>query len=180
MSTSIKVILGGGRAYFTPTTTADPETGSGRRRDGKNLINQWITDNPGGAYVWNRTALLGLNPNQLTKVMGLFAPGHLEYFVESATANNPTLEEMTRSAITMLQKETNGFVLLVEGGRIDQAHHDGRAKLALEEAIQFDLAIQAALNMTSRQDTLIIVTADHAHTMTINGYPDRGNNLLGT
>lgn len=67
----------------------------------------------------------------------------------------------------------------ISGGRIDQAHHDGRAKLALEEAIQFDLAVAAALNMTSRQDTLIIVTADHSHTMTINGYPERGNNLLG-
>ena len=65
------------------------------------------------------------------------------------------------------------------GGRIDQAHHDGRAKLALEEAFQFDLAIAAALNMTNPADTLIIVTADHSHTMTINGYPDRGNDILG-
>lgn len=65
------------------------------------------------------------------------------------------------------------------GGRIDQAHHDGRAKLALEEAFQFDLAIAAALNMTDPADTLIIVTADHSHTMTINGYPDRGNDILG-
>lgn len=67
----------------------------------------------------------------------------------------------------------------ISGGRIDQAHHDGRAKLALEEAIQFDLAVATALDLTSRQDTLIIVTADHSHTMTINGYPERGNNLLG-
>lgn len=59
------------------------------------------------------------------------------------------------------------------------AHHDGRAKVALEEACQFDLAIATALNMTNREDTLIIVTADHSHTMTINGYPERGNNILG-
>jgi alkaline phosphatase len=49
----------------------------------------------------------------------------------------------------------------------------------LEEAIQFDNAIAAALNLTNPADTLIIVTADHAHTMSINGYPVRGNNLLG-
>ncbi len=61
------------------------------------------------------------------------------------------------------------------GGRIDQAHHDGRAKLALEETYQFDLAIAAALNMTNRDDTLIIVTADHSHTMTINGMCSRKN-----
>ena len=45
----------------------------------------------------------------------MFAPGHMEYFQESANANNPTLEEMTRKAIEMLQKEANGYVLLVEG-----------------------------------------------------------------
>jgi alkaline phosphatase len=39
----------------------------------------------------------------------------MEYFLESGTANNPTLEEMTRTAIRMLQKEANGYVLLVEG-----------------------------------------------------------------
>ena len=39
----------------------------------------------------------------------------MEYFAQSATANNPTLEEMTRSAISILQKEPNGYVLLVEG-----------------------------------------------------------------
>jgi len=68
---------------------------------------------------------------------------------------------------------------LKTGGRIDQAHHDGRAKLALEEAIQFDNAVQAALELTDTSETLIIVTADHSHTMTINGYPVRGNPLLG-
>lgn len=50
-----------------------------------------------------------------TDVSGLFSPSHMEYFLESGTANNPTLEEMTRTAIQMLQKEANGYVLLVEG-----------------------------------------------------------------
>lgn len=59
------------------------------------------------------------------------------------------------------------------------AHHEGRAKFALEETYQFDLAISAALELTDRQDTLIVVTADHAHTMSINGYPIRGNPILG-
>ena len=103
----------------------------------------------------------------------------MEYFAQSAGAENPTLEEMTRFAIVKLQTEANGFVLLVEGGRIDQAHHDGLAKIALEEAVQFDSAIETAYNMTDPNETLIIVTADHSHTMTINGYPIRGNNILG-
>lgn len=47
--------------------------------------------------------------------LGLFSPAHMEYFLESSAANNPTLEEMTRTAIQMLQKDANGYVLLVEG-----------------------------------------------------------------
>ncbi|KAK4012991.1 hypothetical protein OUZ56_025238 [Daphnia magna] len=177
---NFKVILGGGRSYFMPNTMPDIETKeNGRRRDGKNLIDEWKKAHPTGKYVTSRDELLNLTVSGTDAVLGLFSPAHMEYFMESSNASNPTLEQMTRTAIQMLQKETNGYVLLVEGGRIDQAHHDGRAKLALEEAIQFDLAVAAALELTSTDDTLIIVTADHSHTLTINGYPDRGNNLLG-
>jgi len=176
---NFKVIMGGARTYFLPNTVNDVETGRGRRRDGKNLVDQWQAANPTGSYVTSVQQLLALNLTRTEKILGLFSPSHMEYYLESATANNPTLEQMTRSAIAVLQKDPNGFVLLVEGGRIDQAHHDGRAKLALEEAFQFDLAVSAALEMTQREDTLIIVTADHAHTMSINGYPTRGNPLLG-
>ena len=177
---NFKVVMGGGRAYFTPTSFIDPESGrGGRRRDGVNLVDEWKAAHPNGQYVTSRDELLNLDIANTDSVFGLFSTAHMEYYLESGTANNPTLEEMTVSALRMLQKEANGFVLLVEGGRIDQAHHDGRAKLALEEAIQFDNAIAAALNMTNPSETLIIVTADHSHTFTINGYPDRGNPLLG-
>ncbi len=47
------------------------------------------------------------------------------------------------------------------------------------DAIAFDAAVAKALEMTSREDTLIIATADHSHSMTINGYPKRGNPILG-
>lgn len=55
----------------------------------------------------------------LTDYKGMFSPAHMEYFLESETANNPTLEEMTRKAIEMLQKEANGYVLLVEGNHLE-------------------------------------------------------------
>jgi alkaline phosphatase len=67
----------------------------------------------------------------------------------------------------------------VEGGRIDHAHHDNFAKMALHESVRFDEAVAAALEVTSRDDTLIVVTADHSHALTMNGYPDRGNDILG-
>jgi alkaline phosphatase len=56
------VILGGGRTYLTPTTTTDPETQeAGRRRDGKNLIDQWLTDHPTGKYVTTRDELVNVD-----------------------------------------------------------------------------------------------------------------------
>lgn len=48
-------------------------------------------------------------------ITGLFSPSHMEYYLESGQAKNPTLAEMTETAIRMLQKEGNGYVLLVEG-----------------------------------------------------------------
>lgn len=68
--------------------------------------------------------------------------------------------------------------LKVEGGLIDQAHHKNYARLALGEAAEFDRAIEVAINMTG-PDTLILVTADHSHAFTINGYAKRGNDVLG-
>jgi alkaline phosphatase len=58
-------------------------------------------------------------------------------------------------------------------------HHDTKAHLALDEAVEFAKAIQTAADLTDEEDTLIVVTADHAHTMTISGYPIRGNEILG-
>ncbi|MCE0492384.1 alkaline phosphatase [Vibrio sp. DNF-1] len=68
---------------------------------------------------------------------------------------------------------------MVEGGRIDHAHHATNAYRAFTETIAFDEAIKTALDKTNPQETLIIVTADHAHTMIMNGYSDRGNPILG-
>jgi hypothetical protein len=61
-------------------------------------------------------------------------------------------------------------VLLVEGGRIDHAHHEGNWYRALGETLAMDKAVAAAVSQTDRDDTLIVVTADHAHTTTFGGY----------
>jgi alkaline phosphatase len=57
----------------------------------------------------------------------------------------------------------------IQGGRIDHAHHDSWANTALDETISLDLAIETAFNMTNPEETLIIVTADHGHTMSFAG-----------
>lgn len=89
----------------------------------------------------------------------------------------PTLAEMTRKAIEVLKKEKNGFFLFVESGLIDFGHHNLMAKVAMDETVELSKAVQQAVDLTSEDDTLIVVTSDHSHTMTMSGYPTRGNDI---
>ena len=178
----IEVALGGGRPYFEPTTKSDPEYSSrkGRRTDGRDLTAEWAAK-PGAAYVWNKQQFDAVDPNQTRRLLGLFELSHLKYEADRAkdTAGEPSLAEMTRKAILMLSKNPKGFYLMVEGGRIDHAHHVGNAYRALTDTIALADAVKVAREMTDDKDTLIIVTSDHSHTMTIAGYPSRGNPILG-
>ena len=67
----------------------------------------------------------------------------------------------------------------MEGGRIDHAHHETKFNIAFQEVLDFEEAIKVALKATDPKDTLMITTADHSHTLTIGGYPVRGNPLHG-
>ena len=69
---------------------------------------------------------------------------------------------------------------MVEGGRIDQGHHEGWAQRALNETIAFDAAIEKAISMVNMTETLVIVTADHSHNMVFSGYAKRGSDVTGT
>lgn len=115
-------------------------------------------------------------------MLGLFSPGHMPYAMERDHGPNgsPSLQNMTSQAIKVLSRNQDGYVLMVEGGRIDHAHHANYAHMALHEAAEMDDAVAYAAANTDPADTLIIVTADHSHSFTINGYPDRGNDILGT
>lgn len=68
---------------------------------------------------------------------------------------------------------------LSEGGRIDHGHHEGKAKQALHETVEMDRAIGEAGILTSSEDTLTVVTADHSHVFTFGGYTTRGNSIFG-
>ncbi|XP_064090421.1 alkaline phosphatase, tissue-nonspecific isozyme-like [Macrobrachium nipponense] len=181
---NFKVILGGGRRHFTPENASDVEDGEpGYRTDGKNLIDAWKEDKASSgfraSYVWNRPDLDAVDIKNTDYLMGLFSYSHMAYAVERDTAMDPSLPEMTKKAIEMLQKDKNGFFLLVEGGRIDHGNHMNSARRSLTEAVELDQAVQVALDMTNPDETIILVTADHAHSLSINGYPDRHNDILG-
>ena len=179
----IEVALGGGRQHFLAAGADDPEYQEffGARLDNRNLIAEWQKKSPDSQYVWNKTQLDALDLKKTKHLLGLFEPAHMNFEADRVKdrSGEPSLADMTRSAITVLKNNPKGFFLMVEGGRIDHAHHSGNAFRALSDTVAFSDAVRAAMTMTSDKDTLIIVTADHSHTMTFAGYPARGNPILG-
>jgi alkaline phosphatase len=177
-----EVALGGGRANFLPNTMADPlaPTVKGQRADGRDLTAEWAAK-PGRVHVTTAGALAALGDARGQKVLGLFHPSHMTYDSQRRrdAAGEPSLSEMTAFAIRRLSQNSSGYVLMIEGGRIDHGHHEGAAGQALSEAVAFDAAIKTALDMTSRGDTLVVVTADHSHVMAMAGYARRGTPILG-
>lgn len=177
------VMLGGGRANFLPKEMADPEDAkrTGARADGRNLVAEWQRKHNDGAYVWNQAQFAAADPAKTGRLLGLFQPSHMQYEHDRKRdkAGEPSLAEMTSKAIDILSKNDKGFVLMVEAGRIDHAHHDGNAWRALTETIALDEAVKTALAKVNLDDTLVIVTADHSHVFTMAGYPQRGNPIMG-
>lgn len=179
----LEVALGGGRKNFIKRIEGeDPETGGkGEREDGRDLTKEWLANYPNSAYVWNKAQFDAIDPSSTDHLLGLFNMSHMEYEEDRANdiGGEPSLSEMTGKAIQVLEKNSKGFFLHVESGRIDHAHHAGNARRALVDTIEFANAVKKAYEMTDPNETLIIVTADHSHVFTIAGYPTRGNPILG-
>jgi alkaline phosphatase len=178
----INVVFGGGRQYFVPESQSDPQDDRpGARADGRNLTQEWQDQGSQNQFIWNASQLKDLDIDGTGNVLGLFSRSHMDYHVErdSLDEAQPNLPEMTSTAIKLLQRNDKGFFLMVEAGRIDHAHHASNAYRALDDTVELSEAVNAAMAMTDVRDTLIIVTADHSHAMSMGGYSTRGNPILG-
>lgn len=172
----VDVLMGGGRQHFTPfDKTANPHG----RADGRNLLAE--LENRGYFVAATRADMLSARARR--KFIGIYAAdGHLDYGFQRGPTQ-PALAEMTDKAIALLSNNPNGFFLMVEGGKIDHALHASNVRTALAETIDFDAAVQTAIDRMRAIDpglehTLIVVTADHDHTLVMNGTPQRGNPIL--
>ncbi len=182
----IEVVMGGGRRNFLPkdakfNSTDTKKKVEGKRTDGRNLIEEWQAKHPDGKYVMDSKGFEAIDTEKTSKLFGLFNSSHMRYEADrkNDVAGEPSLSEMTKKAIGILDNNPKGFYLMVEGGRIDHAHHAGNAFNALNETVELAKAVQTAYDSTNPEETLILVTADHGHVFSIAGYPKRGNPILG-
>ncbi|XP_049872225.1 alkaline phosphatase-like isoform X1 [Pectinophora gossypiella] len=198
---NINVIMGGGRRHFLSTVTPDPEhpNRQGRRLDGRNLAEDWAREKKRrrlrAQYIHTRQQLAKLDPRTVDYLLGLFEYSHMDFNAErgavtdadeestagvTVKADDPSLADMTRAALSILLKNDKGFFLLIEGGRIDHAHHYNNPYRALDETLELETALLAALERVNPAETLIVVTADHGHVMTFGGQATpRGHPVLG-
>ncbi len=148
------VLLGGGRKFFDPALRADKS----------DLLSEYAGQ---GYALWDTRdqVIAGDRP---PRVLGLFADGHLPYTIDQRADARlaqrvPTLAEMTRAALDILAGEA-GFLLQVEGGRVDHAAHANDAAGMLWDQLAFDDAIAVVLEFQARQpDTLVVITSDHGN-----------------
>lgn len=177
----IDVIFGGGRRHFITKQTTDGEGKNGKRTDGRDLTAEWTAKSNNHQYVWGQTGFDKIDVASNPKVLGLFNSSHMAYEADRAIdkGGEPSLAEMTSKAIDILSQNENGYFLAVESGRVDHANHAGNAARAFEDGVAFNEAVKATLAKVDLSNTLIIVTADHAHTLTLSGYAKLGNPILG-
>jgi len=166
----LEVIFGGGQRHFLP------QTASGQRRDGQNLVERW-QQLPEHFSVTSKQQLADADMSA-GHWLGLFADSHLPY-IDERDSRTPGLQDMTKAALQRLQHHEQGYVLMIESGRIDHGHHAGSGYKALREAEELDQTVAWLLTQIDLSETLLVVTADHSHTLTLAGYPTRGNPILG-
>ncbi|WP_026584302.1 alkaline phosphatase [Bacillus sp. J33] len=148
LKNQVDVLMGGGRAYYSP-----------EKQNGRDLIKE--ATERGYAYASNREELLQAKGN---KLLGLFNNGYMNFKLDRPLTGSkePSLKEMTEKAISVLSKQDNGFFLMAEGARIDHASHAGDITSIWKETIEFDEAVKYAVEWAKKNgETLVIVAADH-------------------
>ena len=162
LNSNVEVMMGGGLQYFVDKNESDPIGSKGKRTDGRDLLQEFQAK--GYVFVYNESAFQRIYANNTEKLLGLFDSSHMLYERERELSpeKEPSVAEMTGKAISILSKNDKGFFLMVEGGRIDHACHARNLSNTIGDTLAFDDAVKTALDFASgRNDTLVIVTADH-------------------
>ena len=170
-----EVVLGGGSAYFLPQSTA-----GSKRKDDKDYIA--LFKEAGYTLATSKSELATAADTNTGKILGLFHTGNMDTtldreFLKKGTVGKfpeqPGLVEMTKVALDNLSKNPEGFFLMVEAANVDKMSHPLDWDRAVVDTIEFDKAIGVAREFAAKNpDTLIIVTGDHTHGVSIIGTVD--------
>lgn len=169
------VALGGGSAYFL-----GKDTPGSKRKDDKDYIK--LFKDAGYTLATDKSELEKAEGSNTGKLLGLFHTGNLDTvldrnFLKKGTVdkfpNQPGLVDMTKAALGELSKNKDGFFLMVEAANIDKMSHPLDWDRAVMETIEFDKAVGVAREFAAKNpDTLIVVTGDHTHGVSIIGTVD--------
>lgn len=171
-----EVMLGGGTPFFLPKSAP-----GSRRTDEEDYLKKFA--DKGYAFVDTSSSMTAVATQpQTTRLLGLFnaknIDGALDRRILKAGSvkryqDQPDLVDQLKAALTVLTRNPKGFVLAVESGRIDKYSHSLDWERAVYDTIMLDNAVKAAKDWAAdRNDTLIIVVADHAHPVSIIGTID--------
>ena len=170
-----EVILGGGSAYFLPKTVP-----GSKRKDNKNYIESFQKE--GYSIATTKTELDSVMAQKPQRLLGLFHTGNLDGVLDrtqlkkgtvSKFPDQPDLTDSIRAALNVLSQNPEGFFLMVEAGLVDKYSHPLDWERAVYDTIMFDKVVAIAQEFCDKNpDTLLIVTGDHTHSITVIGTVD--------
>src|SRR5262244_34490 len=175
-ASGVDVLMGGGAAHFLPKSSA-----GSRRKDEIDYLAKFRA--AGYAIATTEREMKSATTDPATRrLLGLFHPSNMDgvldrKFLKQGTVasfpEQPDLVDMVRTALTVLARNDDGFVLMVESGLIDKYSHPLDWERAVMDTIMLDRAVAAAQEFAAgRDDTLILVTADHSHGLALVGTVD--------
>jgi alkaline phosphatase len=155
LESGVDVLLGGGERHFV-ASEEESTYGKTKRTDNNDLVSQF--KDAGYGVVYNKEQLLNASEK---KLLGFFDDSHVAYNLDRGS-ETPNLSDQLSKAIEVLESDEDGFVIMLEGGRIDHAGHANDLHSIALETIEFDQAVKTALDYAKlHPETSVMVTADH-------------------
>jgi alkaline phosphatase len=172
---NIDIAMGGGAAHFLPVAKG------GERQDNRDLLLE-LRGN-GFDIVRTRTELEGIPAWRRPKLFGAFSDGDLAFANQLKERNQqPSLSDMVRRAIQLLQYNAGGYLLIVDAGLMRKAAHDNNGERTLGETVELDRAVGVARSYAGAKSTIVVCGDVAIGGLNLNGFPfrkDSGIALLG-
>ena len=174
-ASNIDLVMGGGIARFLP------DTKGGERQDGRDLLLELRRN--GYDIVKNKAELEGIPAWRSAKLFGAFAPNEMAFANQiEEKSDQPSLADMVRRAIELLQYNPGGYLLVVDAGLMRKAAQANQAERTFSETIELDRALATSRRYAGPKSTVIVCGDVGIGGLSLNGFPfrkDSGLALLG-